>query len=140
MIKSRSLRHSWRVNSLTLANVSAFALALTASVLLLVAPVYKSVSSSAAVRGASSRTETTKSSEVTLLEQNGPAVLVALIAPALITLLPLLVRRSARRPWLLASAITLTVLCILAGFSIGLLYLPAAVALWIATALSSRTQ
>lgn len=139
MIKS-PLRHSWRVNSLTLANVSAFALALTASVLLLVAPVYKSVSSSAAVRGASSRTETTKSSEVTLLEQNGPAVLVALIAPALITLLPLLVRRSARRPWLLASAITLTVLCFLAGFSIGLLYLPAAVALWIATALSSRTQ
>ncbi len=129
------------MSRLSWANVSAFVLALTTSVLLLVVPVYKSVSSSAVVEGSkSSQTETTKTSEHTLLEQSGPAVLVALIPPVLITLIPLLVRPSARRPWLLASAITLSVLCILAGFSIGLLYLPAAVALWVATAISGRAQ
>lgn len=128
-------------NRPTLANASAFVLALTASVLLLVVPVYKSVGSSAVVHGSTSfPREATKSSEATLLEQNGPSVLVALIAPVLITLMPLLVRRSVRRPWFLASAITLTFLCILAGFSIGLLYLPAAVALWIATAVSRRAD
>ncbi len=129
------------MSRLPLANMSAFVLALTASVLILVVPVYKSVSSSAVVDGStSSQSVNTKISESTLLEQNGPAALVTLIAPVLITLIPLLVRRSARRPWLLASAITLTVLCILTGFSIGLLYLRAAVALWIATVLSGSAQ
>ncbi len=129
------------MSRLSWANVSAFVLALTASVLLLVVPVYKSVSSSAVVEGStSSQTETTKTSELTLLEQSGPAVLLALIAPVLITLIPLLVRPCAPRPWLLASAITLSVLCILAGFSIGLLYLPAAVALWVAAAISGTAQ
>lgn len=126
----------------TVTNVSAFVLATAASLLLLAVPVYTTVGSSAVVHGGTSSPlpVITRASESTLLEQNGPAVLVALIVPVLITLVPLLDRRSGRWPWLLASAITLTVLCFLAGFSIGLLYLPAAVALWIATALSRRAD
>jgi hypothetical protein len=65
--------------------------------------------------------------------------LLVLSLPLLITMVPMLVRGNARRrPWLVASATNLTVLCFLAGFSIGLFYLPAAVALWIAATLSAR--
>lgn len=123
-------------------NVAALVLALTASLLLLVVPVYSSVGGSAVVDGSGeNQSITMESSKTTLLEENGRAVLMVLSVPVLITLTPLLTRgRSHRRAWLLASAITLTVLCVLAGFSIGLLYLPAAVALWIATALSGRAD
>ena len=118
----------------TLANVIALALAGAASLLLLVMPVYRSVRSSAVVdAGAEARTVVITVSHTTLLQQNGPAVLLILGAPVLITLVPFILRRVTRRlAWRLAPAIVLTALCILTGFSIGLFYLPAAVGLWIA--------
>jgi hypothetical protein len=125
-----------------LANVVAFLLALAASVLLLVVPVYNSERSSTLTDG-SRRTQpvTTTVSRSTLLQENGPAVLVTLSVPLLVTVVPLLPRGTARRgAWRLASALVLTVLCILAGFSIGLFYLPAAVALWVAAMLSVQTK
>jgi hypothetical protein len=128
-----------RTDSGTLATVVAFVLALTASLLLLVIPVYSSVGGSAVLDGSGETQTKIKRSKTTLLEENGPGVLVVLSVPVLITMIPLLPRRNARRrPWRLASAMLLTVLCILTGFSIGLFYLPAAVALWIAATLSTN--
>jgi DMSO reductase anchor subunit len=121
----------------TLANVIALALAGAASLLLLVMPVYRSERSSAVLdAGAEAWTAITTVSHTTPLQQNGPAVLLALGAPVFITLAPFILRRVTRRLlWRLAPAILLTAFCILTGFSIGLFYMPAAVALWIAEVL-----
>lgn len=123
----------------TLANVVAFVLALISSLLLLVIPLYNSVGSSAVTDGSGNAPSiTTKVSQTTLLEENGPGVLVILGAPVLVTLLPLLVRRERRRSLLFVAAGLLTALCILTGFSIGLFFVPTAVAMWIAASLSYR--
>jgi hypothetical protein len=55
--------------------------------------------------------------------------IVLLLVPVAIAGLPLLVRRPG---WRLGSAALLTLLCFLAGFSIGLFYVPAAIAMWVA--------
>jgi hypothetical protein len=122
----------------TLANVLALVLAVSAFLLLLIMPVYQSVRSSAVLdAGAEAQTAVTTVSQATLLQQNGPAVLVILGISILIPLLPFILRRATRQlSWRLAPAIVLTALCILAGFSIGLFYVPAALALWIAASLA----
>lgn len=82
-------------------------------------------------------------SRETLLEVQGPGVLVILAVPVVISALPLLVRSPGARAgvgWL--SAFLVTAFALLGGFSIGLLYLPAAAVLWaaavVATVLARR--
>lgn len=67
------------------------------------------------------------SSGRTLLEVDGPSALVPLIVPIVLTLLPALARRPEARTLTCAALGTfLGVLSFIAGFSIGLFYVPAA--------------
>lgn len=128
-----------RTDRATLASVLALVLAGTASLTLLMLPVYMRVRSSAMVdSNADSQTVVTTVSQTTLWQQNGPGVLLILGAPVLVALAPFMVRRVTRRLlWRLSPAILLTAFCVLTGFSIGLFYVPAAVALWAAAILEA---
>ena len=69
----------------------------------------------------------------TLLEANGPSALIPLLLPLALLVAPVVGRRAAtRRAITRASAIVLTVFVVLTILSIGLLFLPAALALWVA--------
>jgi hypothetical protein len=120
----------------TWANVCALLLAAVTFFLLLVVPVYKSEASSIAVDGTKAETTANRVFRTTLLEQNGPGVLVILGVPVLVTLIPLVVPRPTRRQWRFGAAGLLTALCVLAGFSIGLFFVPTAAAMWVAAGLS----
>jgi hypothetical protein len=99
--------------------LASLGLSLLASLLLLVLPVYSSATSS------SDGPEVTTTS--TLLEVNGPGVLVILAVPVLLMLLPLYARRRARRWVSLACTLVLAAGALLGLASIGLFYLPALV-------------
>jgi hypothetical protein len=109
----------------TLLRAVAALLALGASAMLLVVPF---VNSSAATQSSGGPLLVEERS-MTLLESEGPGVLVVLAVPVLLTALPLVFRPR----WLgVVCTAVLGVLVVVTGFSIGLLYLPALVAALVA--------
>jgi hypothetical protein len=88
--------------------------------------------------GASGNGETT-TRHVTLLETEGLSVLPVLLAPIAFPLLALIAGPS-RRPVVIGLAIVYLVLALLAGASIGLFFLPAAVMLLVAGVGTSRSD
>jgi len=115
--------------------------ALAASGVLTFAPVYRSISCTADSNGAESARCISGSS--TLVEENGTQVLVFLAIPVAIALLGLVSSvRPVRIPRFLewTNVIVLLALVLLTGFSIGLLYLPAAILLLIAVLRNDRVN
>jgi hypothetical protein len=107
----------------------AFGLACAAAVLLLVLPLYTGTTTTAAG---------TEDFTATLLEVNGPDVLVPLLVPVLLTAVPLLVP-SGRLPGVtIACAALLVFFMALGGTSIGLFYAPAAIAAVVALLVRRR--
>jgi hypothetical protein len=110
-----------------LANVVALTMALTTSVVLYVLPV--GTRETATVGSDGTETRTVESIRLPEMAGAGELAIVALLlVPPAITALPLVFRN---RGLALASAGLLTLLCFLAGFSIGLFYVPAAIAMWV---------
>jgi len=93
-----------------------FSLAVASSALLLVVPVYAG-----------------SGGHATLLQVNGSRVFIPLAIPVVVSLLPILSRR---RGVSIGAAIVLSAFCIVGGFSIGLFYVPSAVTMIVAGALS----
>ena len=116
-----------RIEPGKLANVVAVTMAITTSVALYALPV--GTRETATVR--SDGTETRAVESIRLAEMAGAdeiGIVALLLVPVALTALPLVVRK---RGLTLASAGLLTLLCFLAGFSIGLFYVPAAIAMWV---------
>ncbi|CAM3450254.1 hypothetical protein OCAE111667_10445 [Occultella aeris] len=108
----------------------AFGLACAAFVLLLVMPLYT---------GTTTTPEGTEDFTATLVEVNGPGVLVPLLVPVLLTVVPLLIP-SGRLPGVtIACAALLVFLMALGGASIGLFYAPAAIAAVVALLVRRRS-
>ena len=101
-----------------------FALATAAAIYLLVWPVY-----SGSVGGRPTR--------ATALEVNGLYALIPISFPVLITLIPLLLRKQWAR---ITSAIVLGAFAVIAGFSIGLFYLPAAIVMLLAACVDDSAK
>lgn len=112
-----------------LTNVSFF-MTLGVSCLLLVVPTYMRQTETNSVSGAVSVTH------ATLLQVNGPRVLIVLVIPVLITLIPMLARNRGVR---IAAAVVLASLALITVFSIGLFYLPSAGTLIAASVLKPRS-
>jgi hypothetical protein len=116
-----------RIERGKLANVVALTMALTTSVVLYALPV--GTRETATLR--SDGSETRKVESIRLAEMAGAEevqIVALLLVPVAVTALPLVIRKPGVT---LASAALLTLLCFLAGFSIGLFYVPAAVAMWV---------
>jgi ABC-type transport system involved in multi-copper enzyme maturation permease subunit len=88
-----------------------FGLALAAAIFLLVWPIYT---------GSNGK----QTSHATLLQVNGPYILIPVMFPVLTTLIALLLRKQAVR---IVATILLGGFAVIAGFTIGLFYLPAAI-------------
>ena len=112
-----------------LPNLVAVVLALSTSVVLFFAPTGTRETSTATEDGRPTVTtrEQVRLSEMTGYGERGTIAL--LLVPVAIAGLPLLVRIKGLR---LGSAALLTLLCFLAGPSIGLFYVPTAIAMWVA--------
>ena len=128
------------------AALAAHALAWVAAVFFAFAPTYSGESSTAVNRGAESVTETVRYTQ-TMLEANGPGVIFLLLVPVLLTGIALLAIRFAnnseekrRAAFIWVPTIALLGLCVLAAMSIGLFYLPAALALLTAAITDRRAQ
>jgi hypothetical protein len=110
-------------------------LAVVATVVLLVVPTGREESISTGPSGVTIRS----SRSTTLVQSDGLDVLVLLAIPVVLTGLPLVFRRPRwRRVALLAASVLLLVLVVLGAASIGLFYLPAAVAMVIAAVVADR--
>jgi len=101
-----------------------FSLALAASILLLVLPVYSSVRDG-------------RHGSATLIEVNGLGILVPLSVPVFIALLPLVFPKLAVR---ICATIVIWGFAFLGGFSIGLFYIPSALALLLGTCVDSSAK
>ncbi|MDP1860073.1 MAG: hypothetical protein Q8K82_15465 [Gemmatimonadaceae bacterium] len=109
---------------------TAVALALLPSLVLFIVPIYagytEHVTESGGLIGASTAGST-------LVQANGLRAVLPLVLPLVLTVTPLVLRASRfRRSITRVAAVLLTVFVVLGSFSIGLLYLPSAVALWVA--------
>jgi hypothetical protein len=113
---STARKKAWRRTDLW--QVVALGLSLAASLALLVIPAFGGTSASS--EGAGEVTRTT-----TLLESEGPGVLLVLLVPVVLTLLPLLVRGRGRRVVSVLAALLLGVGALMGLASIGAFYLPA---------------
>ena len=104
-------------------------LALIAAIALAILPVY-----SGRIEGRSSTGETfTATTRGTLIGENGLVAVMVLLLPVAVTLAPLTMRTtSARRVALRVAAGLMTVFVVLGALSIGLFYVPATLALWVA--------
>lgn len=111
----------------------AVGLAVLAAVVVALAPMGRSVTTTMDSSGAS----TTSRETYSLLESEGTGILVVASVPVVIALVPLLIGRFGRgRAFTVALVIATTLMglfVLLTGFSIGLLYAPAFVALLVAT-------
>jgi hypothetical protein len=76
---------------------------------------------------------TTSSATVSVFQTDGAWVLVVGSVPVLLAMLPLVVRRKAAR---VVAAVLLWLCCLVGAFSIGMFFIPAAVAMTIAAARS----
>jgi hypothetical protein len=97
-----------------------FGLAIAAAAFLLVWPIYSGF-------------DGTRTTHATLLQVNGPRVVVPVVFPILILLFPLIFRRRAVR---IIATILIGGFVLVSGFSIGVFYLPAAVTMLLATCLT----
>lgn len=117
-----------------LPNLIATGLAFAVSLLLMVIPIGTRESRMASVDG----TQTvivTKVYFTTLAGEEGIGALPILIAPVAISAAPLATHGTGRhRKWRIGCAALLTALCLLAGLSVGLFYMPTAAAMWWAVA------
>jgi len=105
-------------------------LGVVATLWLLLVPSYAGMSEVSTVGGLSS---SSARGVATLVEANGPWALIPLLVPITLLVAPVVGRRAAaRRAITRASAVLLTAFVVVASFSIGLLFFPAAVALWVA--------
>ena len=117
-------------------------LAWFASLFMAFGPVYQGVSSTVATPGGVA-IESARTTE-TLLEANGLSALPLVVAPVALTALAVgfvlatPIKPSARKVWLWVSAVLLLGFCLAGLFSIGIFYLPAAVALVVTAVIGSR--
>ena len=117
--------------------VTPAALAAAISVWLAVAScTYRGISMTATSDGVTHRTETCSS----LIEVNGASVLAVLAIPPLLAAAAGGAAYAGRRGTAWALAIVLLALCTVAGFSIGMLYLPVSLALVAVLALAPRLR
>ena len=131
-----------RRDAVVISTVVAHVLTWVAALLLVVVPVYQGVSTTAVTPGgvASESTRVT----ATFIEVNGLGVLTLLLAPVVLTALALMavltihVRLAMRRVLLWVAAVLLLGFGAVGIFSIGLFYLPAAVALVVSAVMGSR--
>ena len=105
---------------------------LATSAVLTVVPVYSTASCEAVAGGA----ETCTTGSESLLEHEGASVLIVLAVPVLVSAMPL---AFSRRGVAIGTAVFLSALAVLGGFSIGLFYFPAVLLAWLA-AVTVRTQ
>ena len=123
----------------------AHALAWAPGAFLAFGPVYQGVSVAPASPGGEPSKEVTRSS-ATLVEANGPHVIALLLVPVLLTGIALLSFRlnrksqTAHKVLLWGPAIMLLGFCIVAIWSIGMFYLPAAFALLVAAYIDCTEQ
>ena len=103
---------SWNVRQ-----VLAVSLAIIASLVLLLVPMYTQVKLTPGGPG--------QVSHPTLLETVGPSIFVPLLIPVALTALPLLIRGRARTPVSVATTVALVVFVALGSASIGWFYVPA---------------
>lgn len=109
--------------------VMSLVLALAVSTVLLVTPSYSSISTESVVDPASgSVRRSVTEGHRTLLDVNGPRVLLPLGFPVLVALVPLLFPLRALR---VGAAVLLGGFCILGALSVGWLYLPSAARCWL---------
>ncbi len=116
-------------------------LAAGASVLLLWLPVYatETVVTSTGPKGVESAVSV--AAKATLLEANGPGALPPLVIPIALVAVPLLVTEgSKRRVATYAGAGALVLFVVLTGFSIGMFYIPSAIAMLFAIGQQARPQ
>jgi hypothetical protein len=106
----------------------AFVLAIAAALFAAFGPTYTSCGSSA--------DRVTTCSHASGFAVNGWWILVVASVPVVLTLMPLL---TARRRVLIACSVLLWIGCVLALLSVGIFFVPAAIALTIAAARSDRT-
>lgn len=128
----------------TLAVVLSFGFALCASLLLVVLPVYASVSHSASVSQISSGGDATvrpieggrtQSDTRTLIQTNGPSVVLWLAIPVAIAgaALGLNWTRARRPSQIIATGLLITIVLV-TGFSIGMFFIPSTIAMLVAAA------
>ncbi len=109
---------SWSARNLT---TISFLVTLATSGLLLIVPVYSGQSGNGIV---------TVQTHATLLEENGAFALIPLMIPVLMASTPMIFPHS----WVRVGAtILLALFVFIAGFSIGLFYVPSAVLMYVAT-------
>ena len=133
-----------RYDAAIILTVTANVLALAAAIWLAVGPAYHGESVAAVATGgvAAEPVRTTS----TLIEVNGPRVILLILTPVILTALAALaatvIRADSvwRGPLVLALAVLLLGLCVLALFSIGLLFLPAAIFLVFAGGIGLRRK
>ena len=103
---------SWNVRQ-----VLAVSLAIIASLVLLLVPMYTQVKLTSGGQE--------QVSHPTLLETVGPSIFVPLLIPVALTALPLLIRGRARTPVSVATTVALVVFVVIGSASIGWFYVPA---------------
>lgn len=105
---------------------------------LLFVPTY-GVRTETMASGGSSRSSTT--SAATLLEVEGPSALIPLLLPLALLAVPVVGWRAAKRRTITRlAAILLTVFVVLGSFTVGLFFVPAALALWMAIPPATSTE
>jgi hypothetical protein len=121
--------------------ICSFAAALIASCTLLVVPVYSGLAVGASFTRSGQVVSESAESRRTLLEVSGAPVALPLALPVLCAGFPVLFYRSRRR-WLLeaTAATLLAAFTLVAGFSIGLFYLPSATAMLVAAAFGRQIR
>ena len=131
---------SSRPSPSTLLAALAALLALAASAFLLLTPFYTGThTTTSSGAGQPTAARVVESRSATLLEVNGPAVLIPLTIPIALPALALAATRSRfRRLAYAIAALLLLVFCLLSGFSIGMYYVPAALAMLISALLPTR--
>ena len=122
----------------TLLALAGFGAALFASASMIVLPTYTTVSVSESSDSSGGVRPVVEETRQTLLEVNGPQVLVPLAVPIALAMVPLAFPRSRWRRVIQATAATLvSTFVVLTGFSIGMAYFPSAVLLFAAAALGT---
>ena len=118
------------------ARSTAVAWSLIATAYFVVVPVYGTSAEAVWTSAGPSTPHTVPSGR--LLDAN-PQVAIALVVPVLLSAFPLFFRRHrAQRSATFAAAVLLTGACALGAMTIGLFYLPGALALWLAAGLDGR--
>lgn len=122
---------SSRPSTSTLLAFLALLLALGATAYLLLTPFYSSThTTTSALAGQPAAAPVVETRSATLLDVNGPSVLIPLAVPIALPALALAATRSRfRRPVFAIAALLLVIFCLLSGFSIGAFYVPASLAM-----------